>query len=37
MRNVRVKHHVTQLQYVEPQENHNFSVAIISVTVQLWI
>jgi hypothetical protein len=25
MRSVRVTHHATQVQYVEPQEDHNFS------------
>jgi len=37
MRSVRIIRHVNQVQYVEPQEDTQFSLAIISVTVQLRI
>jgi len=32
---VHIMHHVKQVQYMEPQEDHIFSCAIISITIQL--
>jgi len=37
MRSVRIIRHANQVQYVEPQEDHTFSLAFISVTVQIRI
>ena len=37
MRSVRVVRHANQVQYMEPQEDHTFSLAIISITIQLWM